>query len=308
MIDVSIVIVNWNSTEYLKECIKSLKKHTKDLSYEIIVIDNNSNDFNPDEFGSEFPDIRIVKNRENLGYVKAANQGAALARGNYLVLLNPDTLFIDNSLYKMKKVLDDNPDIAVVGCKVLDKNLKVSPYTILPLPSLKDHILRELHLKKNLCKPKDYYEQSRYVSGVSGCCFMTRKALINKVELFDENIVAYSDEIEFFLRIKKLGYKVFYLAETSIIHFGGGSYSLVPLQQEIDLKKSRLYVVKKHYSKRIYLTWLLFEIINLILKSILTGILSLLPGPTKLQRRENFKRKIKVLHEILKATCLTFNH
>jgi GT2 family glycosyltransferase len=304
MIDVSIVIVNWNSTEYLRECIKSLKKHTKDLSYEIIVIVNNSDDFNPDKFGSEFPDIRIVKNKENLGYVKAANQGAALARGNYLVLLNPDTLFIDNSLYKMKKVLDDNPDIAVVGCKVLEKNLKVSPYSILPLPSLKDRFLKRLDLKK----PKDYYEQSRYVSGVSGCCFMTRKALINKVGLFDENIVAYNDEIEFFLRIQKLGYKVFYLAETSIIHFGGGSYSLVPLQQEIDERKSRLYVVKKHYSKRFYLAWLLFEIINLTLKSILTGILSLLPGPTKLQRRENFKRKIKVLHEILKATCLTSNH
>jgi GT2 family glycosyltransferase len=304
MIDISIVIVNWNSTEYLRECIKSLKKHTKDLSYEIIVIDNNSNDFNPDEFRSEFPDIRIVTNKDNLGYVKAANQGAALARGNYLVLLNPDTLFIDNSLYKMKKVLDDNPDIAVVGCKVLDKNLKVSGCSILPLPSLKDRILRRLDLKK----PKDYYEQSRYVSGVSGCCFMTRKALINKVGLFDENIVAYNDEVEFFLRIKKLGYKVFYLAETSIIHFGGGSYSLVPLQQEIDERKSRLYVVKKHYSKRIYLAWLLFEIINLTLRSILTGILSLLPGPTKLQRRENFKRKIKVLYEILKATCLTSNH
>ena len=303
MIDVSIVIVNWNSTEYLRECVKSLKKHTKDLSYEIIVIDNNSNDFNPDEFGSEFPDIRIVKNKENLGYVKAANQGAALARGNYLVLLNPDTLFIDNSLYKMKKVLDDNPDIAVVGCKVLEKNLKVSPYTILQLPSLKDHILRELHLKKNLCKPKDYYEQSRYVSGVSGCCFMTRKALINKVGLFDENIVAYNEEVDFFLRIKKLGYKVFYLAETSIIHFDGGSYSLVPLQREIDLKKSRLYVVKKHYSKRIYLTWLLFEIINLILKSILTGILSLLPGSAKLMRREFFNRKLKILHEIFKTAC-----
>jgi len=305
MIDVSIVIVNWNSTEYLRECIKSLKKHTKDLSYEIIVIVNNSDDFNPDKFGSEFPDIRIVKNKENLGYVKAANQGAALARGNYLVLLNPDTLFIDNSLYKMKKVLDDNPDIAVVGCKVLDKNLKVSPWSILSQPSLKDHILRRLHLKK----PKDYYyEQSRYVSGVSGCCFMTRKALINKVGLFDENIVAYNDEVEFFLRIKKLGYKVFYLAETSIIHFDGGSYSLVPLQREIDRRKSRLYVVKKHYSKRIYLTWLLFEIINLTSRSILNGILSLLPGPTKLQRRENFKRKIKVLYEILKATCLTSNH
>ena len=118
--DISIIIVAWNVRELLYNCIKSIYEQTQGIKFEVIYVDNASKDGSVEMVVNEFPDVRVLKNRENKGFVAANNQGCEIAQGRYVLLLNSDTIILDNAIAETVKFADENPEAAAVGCKVLN--------------------------------------------------------------------------------------------------------------------------------------------------------------------------------------------
>ena len=123
--DVSIVIVNWNTRVYLCNCINSIIAESNDYSYEIIVVDNASNDNSCEMLNNEFPSVQVIANSTNSGFAAANNQGMRIAKGRYVLLLNPDTIVLDKAIDKCIVFADKRPEIGIVGCQVLEDEVKI---------------------------------------------------------------------------------------------------------------------------------------------------------------------------------------
>jgi hypothetical protein len=260
MPDISVVIVNWNVKKLLNECLKSIKKNCSDINYEIIVVDNNSSDGSVRMLEKEHRDIILIKNTENYGYGKANNQGISIAKGKYVLILNPDTIVLPDCLEYMYDFLENNPRVAVCGPTIIDSfGQKYSPMIYLPTAWElfgKDTFLRKV--APQLCLPVySQPEKKISVERLSGCCFLCRKKALKDVEAFDEKIFLFFEEADLFYRIKIKGWEIYYLPEYAIIHHQGKSLSRISrFQEEILMRKSSLIYFQKKYN----------VIINIILK------------------------------------------
>lgn len=227
----SIIIVNWNVRNFLKECLKSIYLNISKLAFEIIVVDNASSDGSIRMLENNFPMVRIIKNKINEGFAKANNQAMKESRGRYILLLNPDTLIIDNSLFKMVDFMDSNPKVGAVGSRLMLPNglleagaagYKPSLVTAFNyyffLSKLFPSIFRGLYLDQN-----SYRKKAIAVEWVSGACMMLRRELLNRNILFNEEFFMYAEDIELCDRIRKNGWEIYYTPQAKIIHFRGGS-------------------------------------------------------------------------------------
>ena len=152
--DVSILIVGWNSRHFLYDCLKSVYAKTKGIQYEIIYIDNGSKDHSIEMVKKEFPQVKIIENKENLGFTKANNQGIKIARGRYILLLNSDTIILDNAIANTVKFADEHPAAAVVGCKVFESDRKSIQRTAFQFYSTLTMIFDVLYLRKLFLRSK----------------------------------------------------------------------------------------------------------------------------------------------------------
>lgn len=146
-VNVSVVIVNWNTKELLFDCLISIYEQTHDIEYEIIVVDNGSNDGSAAIVKAEFPRVILIENSENRGFAAANNQGMAIAKGRYVLLLNSDTVILDNAIGRTISFADAYPEAAVVGCRVLNPDKTLQP-TCFMFPSLLNMILSSSYLYK----------------------------------------------------------------------------------------------------------------------------------------------------------------
>jgi GT2 family glycosyltransferase len=257
--DVSICIVTWKVKDLVLECIRSIHENTKIASYEIIVVDNNSGDGTCDVLRKKTPSVKVLENSENKGFSRANNQAIKEASGTYILFLNPDTKLITNAIDKMAGFLDDNRDFGAVGCKLIypDGRIQYDCARTFPTP------LRQLSylLMLNLIFPKyttfstvelEYWDHmdSRDVDCLSGACLMTRKEIIHELNGFDENLFMYGDEVDLCYRIKKLGWKAYYLSSEEIIHYGGASTKKrgTDFTSTIMRYEANYYFMRKHHS------------------------------------------------------------
>lgn len=244
MIDLSIIIVSYNAKDYLLNCLKSL-----DLKYEIIIIDNASTDCSVEEIKKKYPQVKIIKNNNNIGFAAANNQGIKQANGRYILLLNPDTKILDNTLSKMISWMDSHPLAAVSTCRLLNEDNSIQP-TGGYFPTLPRLFAWQLFLDDiipiNSYHPKpSFYQKERELDWVTGAFFLFRKEIVDKAGLFDEKFFLYAEELEYCYRIKKTGFKVFFTPITSIIHFGFKSSSKE--KALIAEYESLKYFYQKHY-------------------------------------------------------------
>ncbi len=223
--DISVIIVNYNVKEYIISCIESIIKHTDDkYKFEIIVIDNNSKDGSCDEVEKTFNKIKIIKNKYNFGYSFAVNQGARIAKGNYMLILNPDTLFIEDSLSKLISEAKTLDKLGAIGPKLVCGDGKFIQ-SFWKKPTLLSTMLGLFHLdflnsQKNY-KSKVFSNVSRVETLSGGAMFMER-TLFNNLNGLNENLF-WMEDIDLCVRLEEKGYHVFYLPSTSIIHFMGKS-------------------------------------------------------------------------------------
>jgi len=225
MSDISIIIVNYKVKEYIIPCIESIKKQTsKSLSYEILVIDNNSNDGSIEAIKSQFHDVKIYRNKKNIGFSKAVNQGSEKTTGRYLFILNPDTKLIEDTVSDLYALLEKHRTMAIVGPSLVTKS-GYKQQSFWKNPTLINTILSIYHLDFfNLIKNYKYKNHNKLLSvdAVSGGAFLVRKKIFQKVKGFNNNLF-WMEDMDLCKRVKNVGFEIIYYPKTKIIHHGGKS-------------------------------------------------------------------------------------
>lgn len=250
MKDISIIIVNTNNKKLLEECLQSIYQNTHKVSFEIIVADNASTDGSQEMVKTKFPKVYLIENKENLGFIKASNQGLRNVAARYAMLLNDDTLVKDSALDKMVEFMDQHPQAGACGPKLL--NIDGSPQR-------QGGILgRRFWLSK---KPIA-------VDFVIGAALIVRKEVLDKVGILDENLFFYNDDIDWCLRIRKAGWKIYFLPQAEIMHYGGySSRRTFKGKLFVEGFKGGLYFCRKHYGEAAFhiYRFLLVVLISLVL-------------------------------------------
>jgi hypothetical protein len=223
----SIIIVNWNVKELLRECLNSIFSHLTKPSYEVIVIDNASEDDSVEMIRTQFQQVKIIVNHVNYGFAKACNQGIKIAQGEYFFILNPDTIITSNTLKSIIDFMDFNSTVGVGGCYIYYPNGKPQP-SFYKFPSLANSFGRMFSLFRFLPRTVltnyffDDYPINRIpetVDRVLGGAMVLRKKALDEVGLFDEAYFMYAEEVDLCYRIEKKGWAVAPIPNTKVYHF-----------------------------------------------------------------------------------------
>lgn len=254
-ISVDIIIVNYNCTDYTIRCIDSIKRNIQSCRISIIVIDNSSNDM-PNRITDHFPDIQLIRNPRNVGFGKAINYGLELSKLKYVILINPDALVPDRSLFDIIDYLDKHPEIAVAGPKILEWDGSIqgsarrfptiwtsifgrkSPLTrLFPGNSITKREFICFNGEKHKPQPADW---------VSGACMIIRRDAIKQVGGFDSRFFMYWEDADLCKRLKKLGWKIMYHPKAKVYHQTGKSSATQPVVSIYHFHKSCYYYFIKH--------------------------------------------------------------
>lgn len=230
--DLSIIIVSYNTKNILRDCLQSVLRHALGIAYEIIVVDNASRDESVAMLRQEFPSVKVIANSDNSGFAKANNQGMAAAQGRYLLLLNSDTLILDNGLKAVMEFADRQPDAGVIGCKVLnrDESLQYScshdPSLLTELMFFGKAIIHHAWDPLTHYKFMKYWDhaQTKPVDCLFGCFLWIRREVVQQLGGLDEKFFMYYEDVEFCRRVRgSKRFRIFYFPEVSIVHLGGMS-------------------------------------------------------------------------------------
>lgn len=248
--DISIIIVNWNVREFLTRCLTSIIQNTTGVNFEIIVVDNASNDGSTAElrknFNQEILDGRllIIENKQNLGFSRANNIGLNEAKGEYVLFLNPDTEFTENTLLKFKQYFDNHPEITATTCKLLypDKtlqpNVKRDPdllSQILILLKL-HHFWRFKAINKYLAKDFDY-DQESIVQQIMGAFIFIKRDTVNNLHGWNEAYWLWFEDVDLCTRIRQKGGTIMYNPISEVIHYESKSFA-----QVLSVKKQKRFI------------------------------------------------------------------
>jgi len=253
-VDVSIIIVNWNTRKLLVDCISSIYENVNNLNFEIIVVDNASSDGSVEMINFKFPKVKIIVNTKNMGFAAANNQGILTSKGRYILLLNSDTLVLKNSLQKTVVFADCHEKVGIVGCRVLNPDNSLQP-TCFMFPSVTNMLFSSTYLHKLFPENRLFARERmtwwkrndvRQVDVVTGCFMLIRRKAIKKVGLMDEQFFMYAEETDLCYRFKQAGWKVMFTPDAQIIHFGGQSSRKFRPEMLIQLRLSILKFIKKH--------------------------------------------------------------
>lgn len=226
---VSIIIVTWNSAKYIKNCLQSIEN--KD--YEIIVVDNASTDGTV-ELIEEFPSVKLIKNKRNLGFARANNQGIDGAQGQYLLFLNPDTITLENAIDKMAEFMDTHSEAGAIGPKLLNPDHTVQP-SCREFPTYEIFLWEFTGLSRIFRRSKRFnrwrmgyfdHQTLREVDQPMGSCLMVRREAIDQIGIFDERFPMFMNDVDLCRRIKEAGWKIYFFSDASVIHYGGKSTEL----------------------------------------------------------------------------------
>ncbi|MBU4360968.1 glycosyltransferase family 2 protein [Patescibacteria group bacterium] len=283
----SIIIVSWNTCELILKCVKSIFKYIQNIEWEIFVVDNNSSDNTVKELEKlNYKNLYIIKNKNNLGFAKANNQALRLVlskakdpevkhEDHFILLLNPDTEFIDNSIIKLIDFINSDSKIGIVGPKLLntDKTLQRSCRRF---PKLIDQIFIQLKFYNffpNKIKAiREYFmldfdhNEVKEVDQVMGAAMLIKKEVIKKIGLLDEKFWAVFEEVDFCKRAKNAGYKIYFYPNTKIVHHKEQSFKQINnLKKQINFNRSLYYYFRKHKPFwQLVILWI-FQPINLLL-------------------------------------------
>lgn len=251
---ISLIIITYNSDKTIFKLLSSIS-YIKSIIKEIIIIDNNSLVFNKNKIQKIYPKIKIIQNNTNIGFAKAVNQGIKLSKSNYILLLNPDTYLIDDSIINTFNIINKNKKIGAIGGKILNEN-KQNTFTANNKPTFLTGLFEFTNLKKIF--PKNKYSKHFFVekttksnkpinvSSLCGAFLIFRKKLNNQLNIFNEKYFLYLEDIDFGIKINEQGYDVVFDPNSQIIHIGGFS---TKNKYKTDLKhwyKSREIFFREH--------------------------------------------------------------
>jgi hypothetical protein len=235
-VDLSIIIVNWNSAAFVKKCLESVYAGTRRLDFEVIVVDNASFDDCGQIVRSEFPLAKFIQSSINLGFAKANNLGARAAGGRNLLFLNPDTEIVGDGLRRMASFLDATGDAGIVGCKLLNTDLSLQTSCVQPFPSILNQAFDTDYLRRifpklrlwgmqALLRPDDSPAE---VEVVVGACLMIKSDVFKSVGRFSSKYFMYAEDADLCFKVKRAGWKNYYLGSATVVHHGGRSSASKP--------------------------------------------------------------------------------
>ncbi len=274
---VSIIIVNFNKCELTKNCISSIIRFTKRICYEIIVIDNNSTECDLEETLRDLTNpgnITLIKNKENFGFAKANNQGLSIAKGQYILYLNNDTLFIENTLQSLFEYVYNKKEKMIVGCKLLNEDGS-HQFSIDKFDSLWDLLMVSLFFYKIFPKSRFFnkyyqnYSKSKYpfeVDMVKGAFMFAPTDILKKMDGFDERFYFYGEEKDLCYRFRLASGIVIYFPNTSIVHLNGASTKNVPWFKYKNQTISRIKYFQKHYGGIKFIFAIIFYFLGLFIR------------------------------------------
>lgn len=247
----SIVIVNWNTCQILRECLQSIYKSQVEFDFDVWIIDNHSIDGSQAMIKSEFPQVNLIENEVNYGFAKANNQAFNEVSGTYILMLNPDTIVDSFSIEKLVDFMEQTEDAGCAGSKLLnpDGTLQQSCY---PFPTLLREAWRLMHLDKFYSIGT--YEMAtwsnvlpRSVDVVMGASLIIRNNLLRLLKGLDESYFIYSEEVDLCYRVKREGWNIYWVPESVVIHYGGQSTKQIAEEMFLELYRSKILFFKKNY-------------------------------------------------------------
>jgi GT2 family glycosyltransferase len=253
-VDVSVIIINWNTRGLLRDCLESVYEQAGDVEFEVIVVDNASTDDSVDMVRKDFEQVKLIENAENRGFATANNQAMAVANGRYVLLLNSDTVVLDDAIARTVEFADVHPRAAVTGCRVLNPDSTLQP-TCFMFPSILNMLLSSTYLYKVFPTSRFFGRERmtwwdrndvRQVDVVTGCFMLVRRSAIDKVGMMDERFFMYAEETDWCYRFKENGWEVVFTPAARIIHLGGQSTAKRPVAMIVQLRLSILRFIRKH--------------------------------------------------------------
>ena len=257
MVDLSIIIINYNVKEFLLNLLDSLRKAVKNISTEIIIVDNASDDGSVEILREKFPNIKLIANKKNVGFGSANNQALQVAKGKYFLLINPDAIVREDTLVKMLEFFDKTPQVGIAGCKVLNPDGSLQLACRRGFPGPWTSFTKVMGLSKLFPKSRLFARynltylnenQTYEVDAISGAFMMMRKEVYEKIGGFDQQYFMYGEDLDLCYRVQKSGYKVYYVHNTEIIHYKGESTKRSSLDETKIFYDAMHLFVRKHFS------------------------------------------------------------
>ena len=255
--DLTAIVVNWNTCAELRSCLRSVME-SDSVSAETMVVDNASSDGSAEMVREEFPSVRLLVNAENLGFAKGCNQGIAISRGRYVLLLNSDSDVQSDALSALVRFGDENPDVGIFGPRILNSDGSLQ-YSCRRFPTLLAGIFRNSFLGRLFPKNpyiKDYllaewdHSETRDVDWVSGAAMVIRREVLEEVGALDERFFMYCEDVDLAYRAKQHGWRVAYFPAAVVVHALGRSSDKDPNGMIAEFHKSMYRFFRKHYARK----------------------------------------------------------
>jgi GT2 family glycosyltransferase len=254
----SIVIICWNDLSDIGKCLESVYRETSAIEFEVIVTDNASTDGSVPYVRSHFPQVRLVENQSNRGYGAGNNAGFRAALGEYVLILNPDTIIRGRAIEKLLAYAESHPEAGAFGCRVLnpDGSFQQAAY---PIPTVRSFLMAALYLRW-LGRWSDFFVSDTYVGWKgtaereigfqTGCCLLIRNHWLKSLGGFDEHFFHQFEDMDLCLRLWKAGSSIRYFPDAEIVHVGGRNRGRYPLRVVLETHRSRYRFFWKHYGRR----------------------------------------------------------
>jgi GT2 family glycosyltransferase len=248
-VSVSVIIVSWNTRALLCQCLDSLAGGIAKVGGEIFVVDNGSIDGSREAVREHFPGVKLIENASNCGFARANNQALKIARGDYVLLLNPDTRMKEGSLEEMLLFMKGHPEAGAGGAQLLNgdgsKQNSIANFPSLATELLSKSLLKRLFPKAFPGKERDYRDPIE-VDSVIGACMMVRREAMEDVGVLDESYFLFMEETDWCYRMKKGGWKIYHLPRAEVFHFQGKSAESQRAKAKIEYYRSRYIFFKKN--------------------------------------------------------------
>jgi GT2 family glycosyltransferase len=255
----SVIIVNYNVEHFLEQCLSSVRKASQGIPTEVFVVDNNSVDGSVEMVKKKFPDVILIANKSNVGFAKANNQAIKQASGQYVLLLNPDTVVEDDTFVKVIRFMDEHPEAGGLGVKMLDGSGKFLPESKRGLPTPATAFYKIFGLSALFPRSKRFSkyhlgylseDEIHPVDVLAGAFMLVRKETLDKTGLLDEDFFMYGEDIDLSYRISLAGYTNYYFPKTRIIHYKGESTKKSSVNYVMVFYRAMVIFARKHFTQK----------------------------------------------------------
>ncbi len=293
---ISIVIVNWNTEALLRQCLASIMAHPPTGAFEVIVVDNASTDGSVSMVRDEFPGVLLLTNEKNVGFAAGNNRAIEASAGDTILLLNSDTVVRPGALEALWQFMERHPEAGAAGARLLNPDGSLQ-HSCFPLPTLLSEGLHLFHLDHRPRRAMQEWDVSepRRVGALLGACILLRREAVEQVGLLDEGYFMYSEEIDYCRRLHEAGWALYWAPEAEVVHYGGQSTRQVATEMFLRLYAGKLRYFRKHEGARAGRIYKLILLAAALFRLLLAPLAFLAPATKRQEQLSLAQRYLKLV-------------